>query len=186
MQTAIQPNVAAIRFIASCIQHYPDNYYQGSWGSSEFNAKLAGVGPACGTPCCIAGFAVQFIGSPKGYISIGGLLISEKGRALYPVSTYASKLLGLTYGWYSILFSERWPNCWLDEDIPLPVDLSDEQGINMVLNVRMGAILSFRPTPEQAVFVLNRLADHFENIYGANVEAENRISQVKEELLVTA
>lgn len=185
MQNAIQPNVAAIRFIASCIQHYPENYDQGTWGSSEFNAKFAGVGPSCRTPCCIAGFAVQYLGNPEEYIAEGELVI-DKDRSLYRVSTYASMLLGLTRGWSLLLFHSRWPRIWLAKDMPLPVNLSDDEGVTMTARMKLGEMLSFRPTTEEAVFVLNRLADHFENIYGANAETENRISHVKKELLVTA
>ena len=77
------------------------------------------------------------------------------------MAKYAQRLLGLSDAWALALFNfPSWPHHWLDENVT-PV-ISDR--------IRNDTIF-VRPTAEQAVYVLRRLADQFEEEQGANENA---------------
>ena len=168
----MKPNTAGLRFIASCIDQYPDNFLQSHWGESEYDADVAGSGVSCGTPCCIAGFAVQFLGSEEGYRKC-----TPNNKRLLPTGTYARHLLGLNPPWELALFFERWPNAWLTSK---KIDPTDSSNVNSMMSWED----AFTPTPKDAAIILRRLADQFEEEFGVNEEAKKEVARIAEEVFV--
>ena len=62
----MKPNTQAMRSVAVAISLHDALYDQSEFGLCTNNPDEAGEGAACGSPCCIAGFAVQFLGTPEG------------------------------------------------------------------------------------------------------------------------
>ena len=142
----MKPNVQGIRFVADTIELNQNMYEQGSWGESDNHTKVAGTGMSCGTPACIAGFAVQFLGNPEEYEDN----VDYMGGSRSPTtSNYATYLFGLDGDWSYALFESYWHSQWLEDGELKP--LSGDGDAN-----------SFEPSGADAVRILRRLADQFE------------------------
>ena len=142
----MKPNVQGIRFVADMIELHQNMYHQGMWGDSDENIEIAGTGISCGTPACIAGFAVQFLGNREEY---------EKncdyadGSWSHITPNYATYLFGLDDNWSDCLFEHFWHSQWLEDGKLEPLAGDDDDN-------------SFQPSYIDAVRILRRLADQFE------------------------
>ena len=75
---AIRAAAPALReLVADHIQQHPELHDQGEWGSGEAD-------PACGTPCCVAGWACHLGGGDLGLSvsTAAGLLLSIPGKPM--------------------------------------------------------------------------------------------------------
>ena len=150
----MNPNTKRIREVADNILRYGDLYNQGTYGETFSDENLsyindaymqAGVGiHNCGTPACIAGFAVQLFGEPEEYRQV------SPDTANTPM--YARQLLGLDIDWTRYLFY-YWPAHWFNKD-------SEELSPSMTSADEPPTIM---PDARQAHQILYRLADQFDN-----------------------
>ena len=147
----MNPNVEAIRFVADAIEVYTEYFDQFSYGKAKNKSKVAGKGiKECGTPACVAGFTVQFLGNPKELDkykkSVGD---DQEGDA---VSNYARDLLGLNNRWSRRMFKTfHWPNHWFgDAGVEMIPEQTSEDGTST-------------PSAYSAIHVLRKLADQFES-----------------------
>ena len=114
-----------LRMIGSAIEGDPDDYYQSSFGddkeADEFYAhgetlqdsfSHAGEG-VCGTPCCVAGWAIALFGDPN------DIVVDDEGEVIKGIGDYALDLLGIELPISFVenrnhpLFFARWPEDWL-------------------------------------------------------------------------
>ena len=150
----MKPNTQAIRFIADTIGLHQKIYNQSVYGVCANNPGEAGEGASCGSPCCIAGFTVQFLGTPEGVIKhrskeMATGYSSWKSNA---VRGYAAELLGLDRAWeIAILNYGIWPEHWFMD------------GKQKLSSRRLpGDGYKQEPNADDAVSFLNRLADQFD------------------------
>ena len=171
-------NVAGLRFVADAIEANQLAYAQWAWGASVRNSEVAGTGVSCGTPACVAGFAVQFLGHPevcKAKFEIGGDSISTI------MMSYAGHLLGLPKEWARAIFRHgEWPLHWVYEPEHEFWDSCSDRTkrISPSTKLRIGSYFSGivrTPDPYQAATFLRRLADQFEAEQGVNVNEHNPV-----------
>ena len=163
-------NVAGLRFIADAIEMNGKMYNQGVYGICD-RPELAGTGLQCGTPCCVAGFAVLLLGDKEELLNECAPLRDKYSKTNHinhwklGLSIYASKLLGLSKLWKRAVFDyPSWPEAWVDENYTDKLKLLPDRpciGYRMV-----------KPNAEQAASFLRRLADQFEQEQGPNVNTE--------------
>ena len=161
----MKPNIQGIRFVADMIELNQNMYDQGVWGSSDECTEIAGTGISCGTPACIAGFAVQFLGNPNEYeenVDYTG------GGWSHATPNYATYLFGLDDDWSSSLFESYWNSQWLKDGELKPLFGDDDD-------------YSFEPSDVQAVRILRRLANQFE-AEEKGIAVEMLVTQQEEEL----
>ena len=157
-----------LRAVADAIEFEPCMYDQRVYGEDRFSdhegfiVKLgtdfphAGTGE-CGTPCCIAGWAITLFGDPDD-------TYKTEQQEMASVDTYAAKILGLPFPnhWASHpLFVGVWPRKWFDP----------ERRINPPgeLPTFGSSVNEYYDTPgaEQAVMVLRKIANELEEENGS-------------------
>ena len=163
MFVAPKPNVNGSRFVADAILQYHDKFDHGAWGAAlgTMGTSVAGSGTLCGTPACVAGFAVQYLGKRDQWEKL-----RNASSSYYCVSEYALYLMKLDGKWGDSLFYS-WPRKWLNPEIAITVtetpigDREEDEDDDF-----------FWPNAEEAHHVLHRLADQFEEEAKVTVEKE--------------
>ena len=162
-ECAMNPNTEAIRFVADAIEVYTEYFNQNQYGNAMDKNKAAGKGiEECGTPACVAGFTIQFLGDPKKLKKYKkSLNDDQQGKAM---SNYARDLLGLDDKWATRMFkNSSWPNHWFgDAGVKMRPELIGSENSNV-------------PRATSAIHVLRKLADQFESGVGDDREARRVI-----------
>ena len=97
--------------IADVIEAYPEMYNQGDYGDQCFVEDVDAFANGCGTPACIAGWAIHLFGED----------IDERaGITGYNPASYAAELLGVNGNrrLYTDLFEAYWPEYWREVSSP--------------------------------------------------------------------
>lgn len=160
-------NVNGIRFIADTIELHADLYRQHLFGDSQDNPEIAGTGVSCGSPCCVAGFVVQFLGNNEDFCN-DYFRINLSSECTWKVWDYARDLLSLPYSWSCVIFEKSvWPSYWFDPEYK-------GRFYNKNYNVCYK-----HPDAKEAVFFLRRLADQFES----DMNKERKENEHKEQVV---
>ena len=147
----MNPNVEAIRFVADAIEVYTKYFDQDKYGKVLDKSKAAGKGiEGCGTPACVAGFTIQFLGDPKELKEYKNNFNDDQQDEA--VSDYAKNLLGLNDKWAKRMFKTCfWPNHWFgDAGVEMRPEAINAEG-------------SSSPSATSAIHILRKLADQFES-----------------------
>ena len=167
-----EPKSDRIRIIASKIEDNPFNFAQSTLGPALSSRKYIGSGVQAGASACVAGFAVQFLGTVEEYEDMR-LKYTWRDAHLFrdylgaydsdacDVERYANILLGLPSEWASSIYTTMWPTKWLDpleEFIAMPTFTPQYKG-----EKEFSFDNFFFPQAKDAAFFLRRLADHFDN-----------------------
>ena len=97
--------------IADVIEAYPRMYNQGDYGDQCFVEDVDEFVDDCGTPACIAGWAIYLFGED----------IDEGSKyTWYNPASYAAELLGINNNrqLYTDLFEAYWPEYWREVSSP--------------------------------------------------------------------
>ena len=177
-------NVAGLRFIADTIEMNGNFYTQQGWGQAIRDAGIAGSGTSCGTPACVAGFTVQFLGDREGY----EMYFRNAKDNRYSLIEYASVLLGLTREWAGAIFLHgEWPLHWVYEPgheywkgcSSLIREHTPSHKLHLTTR-KFGDLIPYEaaraPTHQQAATFLRRLADQFEAEQGVNMNKDAPIT----------
>ena len=141
-----------IKGISQAIRQTPHLFNQGEWGEPDPELHL------CETAGCTAGWAVALYGEQE-------ILHQYRIQSSHynAIELYATELLELTPEEASTLFDSRWPGGFLDEPEQVEVFTKlEENGIHTY---------SFRPTPDQAARILEKIGDGELSIIEAEVVA---------------
>ena len=183
----MQGNVQSMRNVADMIERNSNMYNQVVWGDANYSADVAGQGidHNCGTPACIAGFAIQYAGEKNAFMEViesnGYVNESTRGKGDVDSSTWGKSII--EYGLHILglennkdnakLFSTHWPEEWLDESKPIRL----EDGLTIEHESRPPN--AFIPSSEDAVSVLRRLAYQIE----VEQKAEEKAQRAQEEAI---
>lgn len=162
-------NKEAIFDVANLIEQNEHLYDQGSWGEIGYNNGSPGVfgsdyyvsitvGPTCGTPGCIAAWSQYSEKKDKpNFKGLGAFTVNLGLTANSGLHDQVMNYFGLTYDQTEALVFDYWHESWLNVDnANKPLELvefdefmeEDEQdGFD-------------KPSSDEAVFVLRRLAEH--------------------------
>ena len=163
-----EPKSDRIRIVADKIEENPFNFAQSTLGPALSNRKYIGSGVQAGASACVAGFAVQFLGTVGGYEKMRrdhltrSMYLFRDGSGACDVERYASILLGLPSEWANVIYTTMWPAKWLDpleifEPVPSFASPYEDKEKDLVFNN------FFFPQSYDASFFLRRLADHFDD-----------------------
>ena len=176
-------NVAGLRFIADAVEKNGDHYVQFGWGAGIHKLDAAGSGVSCGTPACVAGFAVQFLGNPKDY----EVWFKNDRDNRFSMIGYAQDLLGLPEEWTDAIFRNgEWPLHWVYEPKHRFWDNWESYNREKFVSSKLYPIPRGRsvnydtegvrtPNHKQAATFLRRLADQFEAEQGVNINVHNPV-----------